>query len=115
MESLADYLKLNNLLPEEPAAPSEREPLFELSIKDFCRGVLSSREYRQSVFDRVALGTLPPAVEIRMYDYAYGKPVDRIEHTGEGGAPIITEVRRVVVRAEDRQPETNDKSEDTVH
>jgi len=92
MQSLADALGLNEQhLDDYP----------ELTVRDFCRGVLESREYRQSVKDRVALGTLPPAVECKMYDYAYGKPVDRIEHTGKDGGAIVTRVERVIVHAHD--------------
>ena len=71
----------------------------ELTVRDFCRGVLQSLEYRQSVKDRIALGTLPPAVECRMYDYAYGKPVEHVEHTGKDGGAIVTRVERVIVSA----------------
>ncbi len=74
-----------------------REPQ---TIQEFCESVLTSKEYRQSIRDRIALGNLPPAIELRLYDYAYGKPVDKVEHTGKDGNPIetITEVRRVIVR-----------------
>jgi hypothetical protein len=45
-----------------------------------------------------------------MYDYAYGKPVEHVEHTGEHGQPIevITRVVRVIVDPEldDYVPET---------
>ena|SRR2546423_947900 len=48
-------------------------------VKSFCRGILSSREYRASLLDRITLGTLSPAIECRLYDYAYGKPIERFE------------------------------------
>ncbi len=92
IETLADFLG-----HDEPSPP----PAFrELTVQEFCRGILQSQEYRQSVLDRVTLGTLPAAVECKMYEYAYGKPPDRVEHTGKDGQPIetITEVRRVIVR-----------------
>ena len=73
-QSLADFLGTSDA---EPAAPSQC--LDALTVEDFCRGILSSREYRQSVLHRITLGILPPAVELRFYDYAVGKPVDRVE------------------------------------
>jgi hypothetical protein len=93
LQTLAEFLGTDQALN----LPTE---LPQLTVKDFCRGVLESREYRQSVLQRVTLGNLPPAVECRMYDYAYGKPPDRVEHTGADGKPMemITEVRRVIVR-----------------
>lgn len=106
VETLGEFLGLQ---PEQPVEEVPRPSLFDtLTIKDFCKGVLASREYRQSILDRITLGSLPPAVECRMYDYAYGKPPERVEHTGADGEPIktITEVRRVVVRAPVQQEET---------
>lgn len=41
---------------------------------------------------------LPAAVECLLYHYAHGKPAERVEHTGKDGAPIVTEIRRVIVR-----------------
>jgi len=98
IQTLAEFLGTEDAY----SAPLD-ETREEMSVKDFCRGILTSREYRQSIRDRIALGNLPPAVELRLYDYAYGKPPDKVEHTGKDGQPIetITEVRRVVVRVPD--------------
>lgn len=97
MKSLAEHL--GTVDPKAPDAPTVS--YVEVSVKDFCKGVLTSQEYRDSIRIRILLGTLPPAVECRMYEYAYGKPPERVEHTGKDGQPIetITEVRRVIVRA----------------
>jgi hypothetical protein len=95
VETLAGFLGTDQA---DLSAPTE---LPQLTVKEFCQGVLESREYRQSVITRIALGTLPAALELRMYDYAYGKPPDKVEHSGPDGQPIetVTEVRRVIVRA----------------
>lgn len=98
VQTLADFLGTDQ---PAPAAP---EPLLELSVKDFCKGILRSREYRQSVLDRITLGTLPSAVELRFYDYAEGKPTEHIEHTGR--VDSVTEVRRVIIHVSEQQPET---------
>ena len=77
MQSLAQFLGAHDpALPDAPPAPT---PNPNISIRDFCRGVLRSQEYRDSIVQRIRLGTLPSAVEIVMYHYAEGKPVDRVE------------------------------------
>ncbi len=100
VQTLAEFLGTD----QAPDIPTE---LPQLTVKEFCRGVLESREYRQSILQRITMGSLPPAIECRMYDYAYGKPVEHVEHSGVDGKPIemITEVRRTVVRPE---PQTDD-------
>lgn len=83
METLADFLGLKGTSTEGDAnAPEpDRWPprAARLSIRDRARAILESPEYFQSVLHRIRLGTLPPAVELRFYDYAHGKPVERIE------------------------------------
>lgn len=74
--TLKDFLEVDEPEAEQPSA---RQFLSCDNVKDFCRGVLTSREYRQSIVDRVSLGSLAPAVECRLFDYAYGKPVERFE------------------------------------
>lgn len=122
MESLADFLGLAGRPPmaegQAPISAQERP----LDVRSFCRGILESEDYRQSILDRVKLGSLPPAVECRMFDYAYGKPPDRVEHTGKDGKPIetVTEVRRVVVRVrsqddEEQQPKQQQLRPSSIH
>ena len=74
-QTLAEFLGADQALP----APSGRSLLDADNVRDFARNVLQSREYRQSILDRIQLGQLAPAVEQRLYDYAYGKPVERVE------------------------------------
>ena len=100
-QTLAEFLgtdQADNLPTELP----------QLTVKDFCRGVLESREYRQSVVHRINLGTLPAAVELMMYARAYGAVPDRVEHTGVDGDPIevITRIVRVVVQPQELLDET---------
>lgn len=112
VQSLAEFLGTASQLE------SSYVDCTDLTVRDFCRGVLQSREYRQSVLDRITLGLLPPAVECKMYDYAYGKPPDRVEHTGKDGRPIesITEVRRVVIHvAADVMEEHSSSKLQTTH
>lgn len=76
LQTLADFLGVDR---PEPATADEDVAPVKLTIKQLCRGILESREYKRSILQRVALGTLPPAVELRLYDYAHGKPLDRVE------------------------------------
>lgn len=79
MKSLADHLGVS-VRPDEvhPQEPSDEE-LLSMSVRDFARGILRSRDYRRSIIQRVVLGNLPPAVEVLLYHYAEGKPVDKLE------------------------------------
>lgn len=75
-QSLAQFLSL----PDSPGAPAPARPSGpRMSRRDFARGILDSDEYRQSIFDRIRLGTLPPAVETLLYYYADGKPTEKLE------------------------------------
>lgn len=71
---------------------------------EFCQKILETREFRQYILNGIVLGDLPAAIVTRVIDHAWGKPPERVEHTGKDGAPIatITEVRRVIVRPGDR-------------
>jgi hypothetical protein len=48
-------------------------------VQQFCREVLESKEYRESLYRRVVTDSLPPALEVMLYAYAYGKPKERVE------------------------------------
>jgi hypothetical protein len=87
-----------------------------MSVVDFCKNILQSKEYRDFVIHRIYTRNLPPAIEQLFYHYAYGKPVERLEHTGANGAPIntVTEIRRVIVRpAVDMYDESDDTRPDS--
>ena len=106
MQSLADFLDVPDPRPEDKRPNTEYEALLNTSDpKDFCQKILESREFRQYIMNGITLGDLPPAVMCRVIDHAWGKPAERVEHTGKDGAPIITEVRRVIVRAENQEEE----------
>jgi len=124
MESLADFLGCQDLrkLDERGAEPTSELSVIELlDITDpmqFCQRVLASREFRQYLFTGIACGDIPPAVMCRVIDHAWGKPVDRVEHTGKDGQPIetVTEVRRVIVRVGERAEHgEDDESQHSVH
>jgi hypothetical protein len=75
MKTIYDALQIED--PSQPDAP--REPVPKLTVKDFCRGILESREYREALMQRIIMHALPAAVECMLYDRAYGKTVDKLE------------------------------------
>lgn len=49
---------------------------------------LESPEYQKSLADRIKNGTLPPAIEVMLWYYAYGKPVDNVALHSTSGAGL---------------------------
>lgn len=98
LQSLAEALGTS--LEPVPSAPAELVDITD--PKSFAEAVLSSYEFRQYILASLKLGSLPAAVTCRLMDYAWGKPPDRVEHTGKDGKPIetITEVRRVIIHVD---------------
>lgn len=99
LKSLAEALGL----PEGESREDVVDPYVEpTSAAEFARNILRSAAYRLSILSRIADDKLPAAVEVLLHHYAWGKPVERVEHTGKDGAPMetITEVRRTVVRVD---------------
>lgn len=78
MQSLAKFLldQDEGESEDRQATPAQGRPR---SAKVISRTLLNSSEYRQSLVDRISLGELPPAVECKLWEYAYGKPIDRVE------------------------------------
>lgn len=52
---------------------------FRMTARAFCKEILDSRQYRESLLRRIITDSLPPAVEQLLYYYANGKPVERVE------------------------------------
>ncbi len=93
IQSLAEFLGT------APAVPDPGPRLEDITdAKAFAEAVLSSKEFRQYIVGALTLGELPPQIILRMMDYAWGKPSERVEHTGPHGRPIETiKIVRVVV------------------
>ena len=65
---------------EAEAARLEAEALALCTTgKDFAEHLLQSKQYRESVMRRIVVDALPSAVEVMLFHYAYGKPVERVE------------------------------------
>lgn len=111
-KSLYDSLLEQGLvLPDAlPVVSDPSETLVAMSGKAFSEAVLSSEEFRLYIVEGLQERNLPPAVLCRLMDHGWGKPPERVEHTGKDGSPIaITEVRRVIVRVPLDEPVEHDK------
>ena len=118
-KSLADALGVVDSRPNAQSTELTISELLDTSDPvEFCKQILDSREFRQYLFTGIACGDIPPAVMCRVIDHAWGKPVDRVEHTGKDGQPIetVTEVRRVIVRVGERAEQgEDDEPQHSVH
>lgn len=104
--SLAEYLGTKPDSVDDERSPSSLfEAAEKLTATEFCDAVLNSYEFRQYIVNGLTLGTLSAAIIGRIMDQSWGKPLERHEHTGKDGQPIVTEVRRVVVRVQEQQPQ----------
>ena len=81
MQSLADLLRLSD--PATPEAPrrDDRTDVRSLptNVRQFCRAVVESPEYRAALYERIVERELPPQVEAMIWDRAYGKVTERLE------------------------------------
>lgn len=66
-------------LPPGPGRPKGSPNKASLYIQKFCRGILESEEYIESVKQRIKNHTLPPQIEALYHYYAYGKPKDTVD------------------------------------
>lgn len=57
-------------------------------VKARCRALIEAPSYVETFQQRLAAGTLPPALEAMTWHYAYGKPPEHLEHSGPQGQPI---------------------------
>lgn len=98
MESLADFLGVHDLKGPDDK-PVAEAPSPKLTAKEFCRRILASEEYRQSLLNRILLGELPPALEQMMWDRAHGKVVEKVEVRNPSNALESLTVDQLEARA----------------
>lgn len=78
MKSLADVLGVRDpLRAEDTSGPSNPERY--RTVRGWARAILTSVQYRESLMRRIVMDELPAAIEQRLYDHAYGRPVIRAE------------------------------------
>lgn len=113
-KSLADVLGVQD--PQEKDRVTQvTAKNFRLTAKAFCKEILDSRQYRESLLRRIITDSLPPAVEQLLYYYANGKPVDRIEVkeapmdlTEMSPEQLEAHATRLATLARKLRPKTND-------
>ncbi len=54
-----------------------------------CRDLVANKAYREKFKARLEAGELAPQLEAMAWHYAYGKPVEHHEVSGEGGGPVL--------------------------
>ena len=77
VQSLAEFLGTAD--PKQPGAPVAPAPSPKMTAKAFCKEILNTQQYRESLLRRILLDELPPAVECLLYHYAHGKPIEYVE------------------------------------
>ncbi len=107
MQSLAEFL--GTAQPLEPDAPRLEDIT---DPKAFAEAVLASRDFRSYIVNSLALGSLPAAITTRLMDYAWGKPAERVEHSGR--IDSVTEVRRIVIHV-DAEKQDEEAASYTTH
>jgi hypothetical protein len=53
-------------------------------VRAFCQRLVSDPEYRKNLESRLRGGTLPPALEALIWNYAFGKPSQSLDVTSRG-------------------------------
>lgn len=75
-KTLADLLAVDDPRPEVPPV-QEHTPY--PTAKAWARAILNSPEYRAALLRKILFDDLAPAMDMRLWEYAYGKPVERVE------------------------------------
>lgn len=68
----------------KPGTPNRSTAMVEAR----CRALIEDPAYQTYFQKRLKAGTLAPALEAMTWAYAYGKPVERQEHSGPNGGPM---------------------------
>ena len=95
----------------EADEPAVEDLPFEIeNAQQFAQAVLHSVEFREYIARTLRSGKISAAIILRLMDYAegWGKPPERIEHTGKDGDAIVTEVRRVIVHTKEEEKPISD-------
>lgn len=103
------FLEDGSPAPNPPASLSVK---FD-SAQEFAKALLESPEFYTYILEGLQKQSLPATIILRLMDYAegWGKPPDRVEHTGKNGEAIVTEVRRVIVHTNHEEPKPITESE----
>ena len=64
-----------------------------VEIAEASRRLLEDPIYRDGFKTRLQTASLAPALEAMLWHYAYGRPVERVEHSGTDGLPLVLRVQ----------------------
>ncbi len=53
-----------------------------IEVKELAQSLIENPEYRRNLMERITAGEAPQ-MEVLMWFYAYGKPKERVEHSGD--------------------------------
>jgi uncharacterized small protein (DUF1192 family) len=114
-KSLAEFLGVADPMhPEKPIVGDPPSP--NLNVRKFCRAILNSHQYRESLLRRVLMDALPESIERMIWDRAHGKVVDRVEVKNTSNALETMSVdeleQRALVLAETARRMRRDASDD---
>jgi hypothetical protein len=63
-------------------------------VRSWARAIFADPAVQDRTLALAKEGKLPPAVFCELMHYAYGKPVDKHEHTGAEGGPLVVTWQR---------------------
>lgn len=70
-----------------------------VEVREMARRLVEDPEYQKNLKTRLLDGSAGPGVESMLWHYAYGKPKERVEVSGESGGLPISVIERVIVDA----------------
>jgi len=76
----------------------------KIAIEQRARELLEAPDYQAQLAERLRDGTAPH-METLLHYYAYGKPVERVEHSGTVGLDLPTRLSEAKERARARRLE----------
>jgi hypothetical protein len=63
-------------------------------IEEIAQDIIMNPVYQKNLRERALAGTLPPMVEVLLYHYLFGRPVDKLELSGDADKPVRVTIRR---------------------
>ena len=78
-----------------------------LEVRAIAREILTSDDYLENLRIRLVTGTAPPAVEVLMHHYGYGKPKDTVAIERDTRI-TLEQFRQLVKEAEDDDDDRDD-------
>jgi len=64
------------------------------AAKDYALSVVEDPEVRAMVLAQAKAGHLPPPIFQALMHYAWGRPIEKIEHSGDPDKPVVVRIRR---------------------